>query len=254
MSLLLAAGVAAAYAGGVVGLHRYAVHRRRASAQRYSTLAWLDWDTLLAGLLPAPLTMEATGPSPKEGGPVPRVLRRPPSDPEMDLLSALVSGGLVTPEALRASPFSGGEARWLALLAGFREDPLMALAELEATPPGSVAEAYFREWLALRHTPTLFNVELVVFGSKRRLNHALIRFGEAPALYFARAGASGLLGLTGAVLDDLARAVYFSREAPFYCLAVAQLPFVEEVRPALARACREALARSGLGAANGVLD
>ena len=76
--------------------------------------------------------------------------------------------------------------------------------------------------------------------SVRRLTKV---FGDQAALYFIRARASSLLGFTGAVLDDLARAVYFSRQAPFYLQAVTQLSFVEDVRPALVRACQEALER-----------
>ena len=73
-----------------------------------------------------------------------------------------------------------------------------------------------------------------------RINRALRRFGEHPALYLLRARASALLGFNAQVVDDLARAVYFSRQAPFYLRVVTQLPFIEELRPALMRACREA--------------
>ncbi|MEW6431074.1 MAG: hypothetical protein AB1730_06160 [Myxococcota bacterium] len=247
MSLLLTGGVALAYAAGVVGLHRYAVHRRRVGAQNFETLRWLDWDTLLAGLLPEPPSqLDAQGPTPVEGGPPTRLLARAPTDDErreVELLSALVAGAPVSPDAWAAARFSGGEARWLKVLAGFRAEPRAALARLEGAPPNSVAEAYLREWLALTHTATPLNLELLVFGAKRRINVALGRFGDHPALYFVRAYASAALGFTGAVLDDLARAVYFSREAPFYLQAVLQLPFVEEARPALVRACREGLER-----------
>lgn len=247
MSLFLTGGVALAYAAGVVGLHRYTVHRRRVSAQHFDTLKWLDWDTLLSGLLPAaPVDDAVAGVTPVEGGPPTRLLRRAPSDAgqrEVELLSALVSGASVGADALVGARFSGGEARWLEVLASFRASPRAALERLQQAPANSVAEAYLREWLVLTHTATPLNLELLVFGSKRRINLALGRFGDHPALYFVRAYASGVLGFTGAVLDDLARAVYFSREAPFYLHAVLQLPFVEEARPALVRACREGLER-----------
>ena len=74
--------------------------------------------------------------------------------------------------------------------------------------------------------------------SKRRLSAALHRFSEHAALYFVRAKASALLGFNASVLDDLARAVYFGRQSPFYVAAVLESPFVEEARPALWRACR----------------
>lgn len=258
MSLFVTGGVALAYAAGVVGIHRYTVHRRRLSAQHFATLGWLDWDTLLAGLLPEvpdvpvedgpeqPPGLPAVPVAPLEGGPPPAIAHRPvPGDRRGDqaLLIALVTGASVPNEALAAAHFSGGEARWLSVLARFRSEPLAALAVLREAPARSVGEAYLREWLALSHTATPVNRELLVFGVKRRANEALGRFGDHPALYFVRAQASGLLGFTGAVLDDLARAVYFSREAPFYLQAVLQAPWIEDARPALVRACREALAR-----------
>ncbi|MBL8914616.1 MAG: hypothetical protein JNM17_28185, partial [Archangium sp.] len=91
------------------------------------------------------------------------------------------------------------------------------------------------------HEVNPLNLELVSFGSKMRINRALRRFGESASLYFIRARASSLLGFTQAVLDDLARAVYFSRQAPFYLEAVTQMSFIEESRPALFRACRDAM-------------
>jgi hypothetical protein len=45
-----------------------------------------------------------------------------------------------------------------------------------------------------------------------------------------------------AAIDDLARAVYFSRQATFYLRAVVDAPYIEEVRPVLAYQCRTALA------------
>ncbi len=76
-----------------------------------------------------------------------------------------------------------------------------------------------------------------MFATKRRLAAALGRFADAPTLYFARAQASAHLGFNQAVLDDLARAVYFSRQAPFYLRLVTELPWVAEARPALYQQC-----------------
>lgn len=242
MSLYLTCGVAAAYAAGVVTVHRSTVARRRAFAHGYPTLNWLDWDTLLEGVLPPAELVQRIAPSPVEGGPPPAILGRSMSR-EVELLEALVKGVPVQAEALHGAAFSGGEAQWLELLSSVREEPQRVLVELESRQLQTVAEVYLREWLTLQHRATIFNLELMTFGAKRRIAKALRRFGERAALYFIRARASSLLGFTGAVLDDLARAVYFSRQAPFYLQSVTQMPFVEEVRPALVRACEQALSR-----------
>lgn len=243
MSLWLTGGVAAGYATGLIGLHRLTVFRRRASAGNYPSLHWLDWDTLLASVLPDASTGTAEAPAPPEGGPPPSLLTREGTGRELELLRALVKGLPVSADAFAEASFSGGEARWLGALTSLRTEPMRVLERIEATPIDSVAEVYLREWLVLEHTVTPLNLELQSFTSKRRINDAMNRFGEHPALSFARARASALLGFTNAVLDDLARAVYFSRQAPFYVQAVASMPFVEDVRPALARACREVIDR-----------
>lgn len=246
MSLVITGGVALAYATGVVGLHRYALFRRRASAQGYQTLRWLDWDLLLAGVLPRE-PAEARPDrecAPVEGGPTPRVLQRA-GGRELEALSALVRGDPIPPEAFEEAGFSGADVRWLGLLSELREAPLQVLEAVTRQPPASVAEAALHEWLVAEYEVTALNLELATFSAKRRLKQLFQRFGnDQPALYFARARASAQLGFTGAVLDDLARAVYFSREAPFYLAAVTQLPFIEEARPALMRVCVEGLRRS----------
>lgn len=242
MSLYLTGGVAAAYAAGVVTVHRVTIARRRAIANGYPTLRWLDWSSLLQGVLPPAELVRRPLPSPVEGGPPPRVLARPESR-EVELLQMLVQGTPVQVEAFGEAAFSGGEARWLGLLSRLREEPRRVLEELVVTPASNPAEAYLREWLAFQHGVTPLNLELMTFGAKRRINLALRRFGDQAALYFIRARASSLVGFTQAVLDDLARAVYFSRQDPFYLQAVTQMPFVEEARPALVRACQEALER-----------
>ncbi|MFT3707975.1 MAG: hypothetical protein QM817_10000 [Archangium sp.] len=240
MSLYLAGGVAVAYAAGVVTAHRLTVARRRALAHGYPTLRWLDWDALLSSVLPAAESVARDAPGAPEGGPAPRVLFRAPSR-EVTLLDELVAGKPVQAEAFGEAGFSGGEARWLGMLSWIRDEPERIHDELAAREPGSAAEAYLREWLTLHHEVNPLNLELVSFGSKIRINRALRRFGENAALYFIRARASSLLGFTGGVLDDLARAVYFSRQAPFYLEAVTQMSFIEDSRPALFRACRDAM-------------
>lgn len=242
MSLYLTGGVAVAYAAGVVTVHRVAVARRRALAHGFPTLRWLDWSSLFEGVLPPATRVVRPLPSAIEGGPAPQILAREKSR-EVALLEAIVLGTPVQLEALQEASFSGGEAQWLGLLSRVREEPRRVLEELEGTPPNTAAQAYLREWLALEHEVTPLNLELMTFGAKRRINKALRQFGDQAALYFIRARASSLLGFTQAVLDDLARAVYFSRQAPFYLQAVTQMSFVEDVRPALVRACQEALDR-----------
>jgi hypothetical protein len=251
MSLYLTGGVALAYAAGVVTVHRVALSRRRKLADGYPTLRWLDWDALLAGVLPPAEPLDRAVSAPLEGGPPPRVLARAPSH-ETKLLEALLQGLPVQLEAFQEAAFSGGEARWLGVLSRVREEPRLVLEELEAGPANTAGEAYLREWLAFEYLVNPLNLELVTFSSKRRINLALRRFGDQPSLYFIRARASSMLGWNQAVLDDLARAVYFSNQSPFYLQAVTRMPFVEEVRPALVRACQEALDReqsAGVGPA-----
>ncbi len=211
MSLTLAGGVALAYAAGVVGIHRAIVARRRAFAGHYPELVKLDFDTLLHGVSAPP-----------------------------QLATALRTGAPLEPGAIERAPLSDGEARWLELLATFRSEPDRVLDALFAAPPETVAQLYLREWLVLEHRVNPLNLEFASFSAKLRINRGLRRFGEHHALYFIRARASSLLGFNAQVVDDLARAVYFSRNAPFYLDAVARSPFIEEVRPALTRACRDA--------------
>lgn len=247
MSLLVASAIGAAYVGGVIGLHRLNVWRQRNAAQGFTTLGWLDWDTLLHGLLPKPAAdAPAKAPQPVEGGPPTPLLSHAPA-PEAkarhELLCALVTGHRLDEAAFENAGFSGGEAQWLTLLSRIREEPEEVLDKLDARPElETVGQVYLREhlYLGLRVHP--FNLELAVFGTKRRLVRELDRFPDAPALHFARAKASSLIGFNGAVLDDLARAVYFSRQSPFYLRAVVDMPWVGEARPALLHQCRAALA------------
>jgi hypothetical protein len=249
MSLFVTGGVALAYTAGVIGLHRWAVWRRRHRADNFPALDWLDWDTLLSGLWPsAPPKTQPQGAAPRDGGPPPRCLSvAPPAGREAAhaLLLRLVQQEAIDVAAFEGVGFSGGEARWLAGLSERVRAPTAVLARLQAQAPVSAAEAYLLEWLSLHHDVSPLTVEWQVYASKRRLSVALKRFGDVPALYFARAHAASLLGFTQSVLDDLGRAVFFSREAPFYVEAALSMPFVEEQRPPLARACRDAKSRLG---------
>lgn len=223
MSLLFAGGVAVAYAGTVIGLHRLNVRRMRAQAGGFPTLDRLDWDALVAGLLPAGATLRAPPP--------------PGAEERHALLCAIVGGAAVDPSRFEAAGFSGGESQWLTTLALAQPKPDDALERLFSGRPGTAAEVYLREHLFLRRRVNPLNLELSVFAAKRRLAGALTRFADAPALYFVRAQASAQLGFNAAVLDDLARAVYFSRHDPFYLRLVTEQPWVGEARPALYQQC-----------------
>ena len=184
---------------------------------------------------------------PVEGGPAPRRLEHQPTDglrSRHSLLCDLVQNRPFDPASIESAGFSGGEARWLGFLTELRTHPSALLARFDQTPPASVAQVLLREWLVLTHDATPVNLELTVFSSKRRISAALARFAEHSALFFVRAKASSLLGLNASVLDDLARAVYFSRQAPFYVASVLECPFVEEARPALWQACQAVSAAS----------
>jgi hypothetical protein len=245
MSFWMTGGVAFGYAVGVVGLHRLNVYRCRRQANRYPALSRLDWDCLLHGLTaPLPFAGPPAVVTPQEGGPAPQLLAQghARSLQQLQLLSSVVRGAAVGEQAVVDAGFTSADAAWLLRLAQLRNAPQALLEELASGQPTTAAEVLLREWLTLRDSVTPVSLEWVVFGVKRRLAAALQRFGEHPALYFVRAAASGCLGFTGAVLDDLARAVYFSRQAPFYVQAVVDMPFIEEERPALYRACHQSLA------------
>jgi hypothetical protein len=257
VSVVFAGGVASLYVAAVVGIHRLKVYQRRAAAGGFPTLQWLDWDELLKGLLPDAAEPEVAGsPDPVTafalppmigGGPVPRTLRaaagRAPEDLKVLVVAELLGGGYadVLEPKINAAGYSGGQARWLKTLALARHDPHRAIERLESGTLDSAQELYLREYLRLVHRTHPLNLELAVFSAKRRLAHGLTRFGEVPALFFARALASARLGLNQAAIDDLARAVYFSRRSDFYIRAVLDWPYIEEARPALLFQCRQSL-------------
>lgn len=205
---------------------------------------WLDWDSLLAGLLPAGAPHEKKGKRALGGGPLPALLERacsPAEKARFDCLAAIVSGAEADEEPLLEAGFSGGQARWLVLLSRLAKTPEAVLLELERVEPQSPAELYLREHLRLSLRANAFNLEFSVFASRRRLTLGLVRFGEHPALFFARARSAALLGFNGAAIDDLARAVYFSDQHPFYLRAVLEVPSIAELRPALVQQCTRAL-------------
>ncbi len=207
----------------------------RAQAGGFPTLQRLDWQSLMSGLLPS-----APGPVPQGPSELPPMLRALPgreAEARHAMLTAIVAGARVDPSLFESAGFSGGESQWLTTLALVQARPHEALDRLFASRPGTSAEVYLREHLFLQHRINPLNLELSVFATKRRLAAALGRFADAPTLFFARAQASARLGFNQAVLDDLARAVYFSRHAPFYLRVVTELPWVSEARPALYQQC-----------------
>jgi hypothetical protein len=249
-SLVVAAGVAGAYASVLLGAHRVNVFRMRRAAGGFPTLRWLDWDSLLEGLLPPGPSQPAVCPPPIDGGPAPRLLAQVTEAAKQRhaLLCALVGGEAVDPSRFEPAGFSGGEAKWLKKLSRLRSKPEDVLDELEAEPESTAAGVYLREHLFLQRRVGLLNLELAVFASKRRLRGALERYSDAAALHFVRAAASAQMGFNSQVIDDLGRAVYFSKQSPFYLRAVVELPFVAEARPALHQQCRALLeSKAALG-------
>lgn len=248
MSVILAVTAAGLYAALVVGVHRWNIGRLRARASLLP-LTRLDWDALLEGLLPSSRGPYLSGvpESLPTGEATPELLRHEAKDaePRRRLLAELVAGtpaGLEDLEArAQAAGFTGGEAAWLRTLASLKVDPLKTIERLEATRPTSAAELYLREYLRLTRETHSGNLELNVFVVKRRVALGLSRFGDAPCLYFVRAFANAQVGLNRAAIDDLARAVYFSHQHPFYVRAVLDSPYIEKTRPALAYQCRHAL-------------
>jgi len=179
VDVLTTSAVAGAYAGGLLGLHRWNVWRLRAAAQGFAALRALDAEFLDAAADEALNGWRQAAPT-------------APAD---------------VFEELRA----------------------------QATTAGRL---YLREHVRLTQLTTFFNLELAVFSAKRALGAGLRKHGDVPALYYARALASSLVGLNRPAIDDLARAVYYSQQAAFYVRAVLDTPYIEEVRPALVYQCR----------------
>ncbi|MGQ0508122.1 MAG: hypothetical protein ACT4TC_22720 [Myxococcaceae bacterium] len=252
MSGVFASGVATVYVAAVVGIHRLSVSRRRAQSQGFPTLKWLDWDALLTGLLPESKPGAAdrkTATPVLGGGPPPdsylNALFFHPTDLRVALVTQLLGGATADGlgNFIAAAGISGGQARWIRTLAYARHEPERAIERLKSSTIDSAQELYLREYLRLQHHLNPLNLELAVFAAKRRLRAGLLRFGEVPALYYARALASAELGMNHAAIDDLARAVYFSRQSELYVRAVLETPFIEEARPPLVFQCRQALDR-----------
>ena len=196
----------------MIGIHRWNVRRKRRVAD-LRCLLQLDWDALFEGL-------------PESSRPLLLSLQVNEEVPDLDARA----------EALG---LTASERKWLGLVALAKARPLQALEALESGRPATAAEAYLREYLRLTAGTHRFNLEVNAFVSKRRLLSAMDRFGDVPALYFVRALASANVGMNKAALDDLGRAVYYSRQAPFYVQAVLQTPWIAEARPALVYQCRQ---------------
>lgn len=228
------------YVAAVIGIHRLNIARMRRSAGGFMVLNRIDWESLLAGLLPKATPTGATL-TLSDGGPLPARLSATEDTPRSRLLRQIVLGqpAEVTEAEAQAAGFSGGEARFVHVLSLVRTAPERALSLLETMRSDTAAEVYLREHLFLSHRVNPLNLELASFNVRRRLREAIARFGDEPPLYLARARAAAMLGLNKRAIDDLARAVYFSQQAPFYVAAVLDTPYIAEVRPPLALQCRQ---------------
>ncbi len=220
MSVVWASAAAGVYAAAMIGFHRWNVRRKRRVAD-LRCLQLLDWGALLEGLWPS-------GDGPGDEARRALLLSMQTQESMSDLDARALALG-----------FTGGERRWLALVRLAKTRPDEAFRQLEASRPATAAEAYLREYLRLTSATGRVNLEVNAFVAKRRLLAAMERFGDVPALYFARALASANVGMNKAALDDLGRAVYYSRQAPFYVQAVLQTPWIAEARPALVYQCRQ---------------
>ncbi len=219
MSLWYASLVALVYASGVIFAYRWGLGRRRRRHGGLPVLATVDWEFLCEPLLRV-LGAEFT---------VERLLDGPGPD-----------------EATQSARLSEAEQAWLELLREARHRPELALLRAFPTPADARSQ-YLFEALTLRHEVGVFNLEWQVVVAKRRLKAALKANPDVAALYFVRAYASWLLGLTDAAIDDMGRAVYYGRR-PFYARAVVSSPLVAEVRPDLFRQCERTLSdRPGFG-------
>jgi hypothetical protein len=220
VSLLLAGTAAVTYLGIFVGLHRLGVWTRRRAVQGMPVLTRLDWDTLLAH-------------TPAE------------DDAQHSLHVRVLAGGADILAEATGAGYAPEAARWLETLALIHARPGLALERLESAPATHLEAVYLREFLRLQLEARPWNLEWVAFAAKRRLHAALLRFGDVAPLYFVRARASALLGFNATAVDDLGRAVYFSRQAPFYVRAVLDTPAIRELRPSLFENCRELIGQGG---------
>lgn len=224
MNSLSIAFVALGYAVLLIGGWRIAIAFRRRRGQGYASLAWLDWPVLLEGLPQVPAVLEA-----------------------------LSAGRQVPEKQLVEAGFSGDALRWAHWLSQIHSEPRIVVAQIEHAGLQTLQAVYLREWLHLNHLINPLNLEWSVFRSKLRLSKALNALGQNACLFLLRAQASSLLGQNVAVVDDLARAVFFSKEDRRYLERVTSLSMVQEERPAFARVCQQSLEQR-LPAAEGSPD
>jgi hypothetical protein len=205
--------IAIAYVVGVIGIHRLILRHRIGRAQNQGTLAKIDWHFLV------------------------EQLESVESEHHEKLLAAFTSN-----DQKELAHFENKyQSDYFVLLKDLVRDPSTTLRKLEESTAKTAQEVYLWSHLTLDLSVTLFNREWLSFRVKYRLNQAIERFGNIPALYFSRARASSLIALHASMVDDLGRAVYFSNNGEFYLSAVTQWPFVAQFRPALDKACRDAM-------------
>jgi hypothetical protein len=249
METWFALAIIAAYAVGLGAWYRLSRVKKLKAAWRWPSLQWLDWESLGMPLLRG-LEL-SNGPSAfallPDGTSAPRwMTSEVPTDfrQRATLLVDIVTGALpafAKEQIAAASWLSEEEKEWALVLAHLRSEPLTALKLLRK------AHLDWPEAIALKHQLSLlyqlnaFNRELICFIALRGLGRAKKRFEQSSILFFVEALALAQLGMNESATNSLARAVYFSREVPFYTRAVLALPHLRETRPELVRQCQVAV-------------
>ncbi len=85
---------------------------------------------------------------------------------------------------------------------------------------------------------SLWSVEWGELTARRRLQKALARHPDEPALHLIRAHLAAVLGDAEGAADHLARALYYAKGEAFYARPIVASPFITRFRPALAAQAR----------------
>jgi hypothetical protein len=235
--------VAGAYTSSVIAIHRLSLWHRRKRGQGYRSLAWLDWHCLVDGLWKVLEGQPAETVISSQGASIELTVAAAGEEQKRKVIVDLVKGVPCSERRIVEAGFTESDLVWVSLLAQLKDNPDHVIAQLEHGNNSSLRYVYLYNWIELNHQLNGLNLEWKVFQSKVRLGRALDRLGEQAPLYFLRAQAAAELGQNSTMVDELARAVYFSREARFYLEAVQTLELVREERPALFLLCEKGLER-----------